>query len=103
MRVLSFLELGQRLLLVTMPAWLGWCMLAWFAAPYRPDDFLLAIFVLTVLLAYAGSVWAIAAVVSPRIGLMWRAAFMLVLGLLPLTLIVVIGHFAALATRAFLV
>ena len=106
MRIVSFLELGQRLILVMLPAWFFWCMLMWIAAPYRPDDFLLAIFVCSLLVAYVASVWVVSAVIPVMIpGRIWplvRLLISAILGFLPFMITVVSGHFLALATRAYL-
>jgi len=91
MRTLSFFELGQRLILVTMPAWLAWSLLTWLSAPHRPGSFLFIVFVCSLVCVYLGCVWAVSAILSGNS--IWKLCISMALGALPFIVIVVLGHY----------
>ncbi|MBC3884263.1 hypothetical protein [Undibacterium griseum] len=93
---------GQRLILVTGAAWSCWCVLIMLAAPYQPGDFLLVLFILSLLLTYAGSVWMVYPLLSAGMWVGWRLLILAATACVPFTMIVVIGHFIGLAVRTWL-
>jgi len=93
MRILSYLELCQRLILVAMPAWLAWSLMIWLAAPYKPGGFLFIIFLCSLLFVYLGCVWAASSIVPDNSPVIWQIFLSASLGALPFLVIVVLGHF----------
>ncbi|MBC3935980.1 hypothetical protein [Undibacterium rugosum] len=102
MRTLAFLEALQRLILVAVPAWIIWCSISAVSAPYRPDQFLFMLFLLTVALVYSGCIWTMQAIISEKIWITWRFLLSVFYGLLPFAFILLTGHFLALSTRSWL-
>ncbi|NDI86220.1 hypothetical protein [Undibacterium crateris] len=102
MRTLAFLEAFQRLILVAVPAWIIWCGIVAFAAPYRPDNFLSMLFLLTVALVYGGCIWMMQALISEKIWVFWRFLLSIFYGLAPFAFILLIGHFLGSSTRSWL-
>ncbi|MBC3810566.1 MULTISPECIES: hypothetical protein [Undibacterium] len=99
MRSLPVMEFAHRIMVSALSAWIAWSAIIAIAAPYRPEGFLLILFMCSLVLVYLTCVWAVTPLISRQLWLLWKVIAQACVALVPFMLIVVFGHFIGLNVR----